>query len=190
MILLRLPSFGLISLSLPHNIAPLSASLELKPFCFPPLPGHWHHHSQGSRIWLLRQSMLGSLSPPGGQGREGLKPSEPCGNGLWVTHKGPKPWSQGGPLSSSLQKSILFHFVQSSCQASQHCLPNSFLCLKRLTGQVRKGVKGETSHRRVRLSDCTSHSLDSFWVLIRSTLETLLRSITFRDGIWRLVPTT
>lgn len=87
-------SYGFISLHLSHTLAPLSESLEL------------------SKTLLLHSFFACPVSHPS-QGRQGIHAgvterapgrlgpgraqtfSELRGNGLWETHQGPKPWSQG-----------------------------------------------------------------------------------------------
>lgn len=79
-------------LSLPHNIAPLSASLGLKPCsCFPPVPGPLTPPLSGKQDLAAQTVHAGITKPPGRQGQARLELSELCGNGLWVTHRGPNP---------------------------------------------------------------------------------------------------
>lgn len=118
MILLKLPFFGLISLSSPQH-SPLSISLELKPFCSPPLPGPLIPPLSGKQD-LAAQTVHAGVTEPSRQ----AGPSK--AHTLRAVWKWPMGHSQGAQTLVSGRPLVFI-------LAKGHPLP---LCAKQLSSQA------------------------------------------------------
>lgn len=122
----KVTSSEFISLPLPHNLATLSVSLELR-LLQHSIFGPVIHHSPGRKD-VATQTVPTGATEPSRQGPEGTQMLRAS----WEWPMSRPPGTQTLVLRDvsclhPCKIGFLSHFVQNSCQASQHCLPILFI---------------------------------------------------------------